>query len=305
MVAQELRIQNNINRDLEKQQLFFLECWASMSNVRSLDSDRVSYNNTLNSVLELLDLYALGDKHRAPEKREHVVEELRQFIDSNELLQHSDFLSIPSQLRDIFNEHSKPLENKKELIISFLEELKELLTKHYRRISVEELTALLQDGADNSDGALAKIYNKTNALMSHLITLGMPTSECYLLCRNYLIKRNTQTSFSDAFDNLANKITSVSQQYTVNLSLDKKPLYELLNQASVYTLGDCQFTNQPRDESSRSHMVHSVIAVQAISFSAARNIAEKKLIQALDLFSYFLGRVDLSSMIFKQHGNAL
>lgn len=292
-----MRIQNNISRDLEKQQLFFLECWASMSNVRSLDSDRVSYNNILNSVLELLDLYSLGTKHRAAEKRLHVVEELNQLMDTNELLLRPEFKGIPQQLKSIFKEHGKPLEEKKELIISFLEELKELLEEHYRRVSIEELTCLLQDGADHSESSLVKIYNQTNALISHLITLGMPTSECYLLCRNFLIKRRPHIAFLDAFNSLANNVTITAQKYSVKLSLDNKALYELLTQTSVVTLGECQFTVQEREENDRSYIINSTIHVHSISFSAARDIAEKKLMQAIDLFSYFLGKNQISILV--------
>lgn len=292
-----MRIHNNINRDLEKQQLFFLECWASMSNVRSLDSDRVSYNNILNSVLELLDLYSLGTKHRAAEKRLHVVEELNELMDTNDLLLKEEFKGIPQQLKSIFKEHGKPLEEQKELIISFLEELKGLLETHYRTVAIGELTNLLQNGADHSESSLVKIYHQTNELISHLVTLGMPTSECYLLCRNFLINRRTQVTFLDAFNSLANNVTTPVQKYTVKLSIDNKALYELIRQTSVVTLGESQFTIQDREDDDRNHIVNSIINVNAVSYSAARNIAEKKLLQAIDLFSYFLGKNKINIMV--------
>lgn len=285
-----MRIINVANRDIEKHQLFFTECWASMCHVRCLDSDRVSYNNVLNSVSELLDVYLLGDKHRAAEKRKHIVEELIELIESDQVLSEECFKEIPKQLCVLFKAHGDPLENKKSLIISFLEELSKLLKEHYSEVAISSLSGLLMDGADDSEEALNTIYLKTNFLLSHLITLGMPPSECYLLCRNYLLQREADSSFTDAFTNLSSKINSDFQKFSVKLSLDKKSLYELLANASVNTLGDCVFNLQPRAQNARNYYIHVTIEVTAISFSAARALAEKKLLQALDVFSYFLGK---------------
>ncbi|MGR2770115.1 hypothetical protein ACUYOF_21665 [Photobacterium ganghwense] len=287
-----MRIFKEINRNLEKQQLFFIECWASMSNVKSLDSDRVSYNNTLNSVLELLDLYSLGNKHRAPDKRKHVVEELTSYIDRDTILSAACFNDIPKKLNDIFSSHSEPLENQKELIVSLLHEIKERLILHYRNEAVQDLRGRLADGADNSSEALAIIHAKANALLSHLVTLGMPTSECYLLCRNYLKKRTDDVTFIDAFDNFVSKITLNTTTYTVKLSLDNKSLFELLSRTETQTLEDCQF-EVPEQVANRNHVVNSTIKVDAISYSSARQFAEKRILQALDLFSYFLGKNEI------------
>ncbi|WP_157770543.1 hypothetical protein [Pseudoalteromonas sp. 1_2015MBL_MicDiv] len=125
----------------------------------------------------------------------------------------------------------------------------------------------------------------------------MPTSECYLLCRNFLIKRKTQINFLEAFNSLASHIIISTQKYDVKLSLDNKPLYELLKNTTVDTQGEYQFIIQPRTENDRSYIINSNINVDAISFSAARNIAEKKLLQALDIFSYFLGKDQISILV--------
>ncbi|USD67333.1 hypothetical protein [Vibrio sp. SCSIO 43136] len=287
-----MRIFKEINRNLEKQQLFFIECWASMSNVKSLDSDRVSYNNTLNSVLELLDLYSLGNKHRAPEKRKHVVEELTSFIDKDTILGAACFNGIPKKLNDIFSSHGEPLENQKELVVSLLQEVKDLLILHYRNEVVQDLRQRLADGADSGSEALTTINIKANALLSHLVTLGMPTSECYLLCRNYLKKRRDDVAFIDAFENFTSKITLDTKAYTVKLSLDNKSLFELLSRTEVQTLEDCQF-EVPEQVANRNHIVNATIKVAAISYSSARQLAEKRILQALDLFSYFLGKNEI------------
>ncbi|MEZ9341733.1 hypothetical protein AB4165_04040 [Vibrio cyclitrophicus] len=293
LVEQLMRIFNEINRNVERQQLFFIECWASMSNVRSLDSDRVSYNNTLNSVLEMLELFSFGNKHRASEKRRHVVEELQEFLAQDTTLASSQFKGIPKLISNIISEHGEPIENQSALVISLLQELENLLVNHYREVAISELSALLANGADSSEDALAAIHSKANSLLSHLVTLGMPTSECYLLCRNYLKKRDDRTPFSDAFNEFASKVTVAHQPYQVQLLLDNKSLHELLSRTSVSTLGECAFTVSEREENSRSYKVQVEINVEAISFSAARQIAEKRLLHALDLFSYFLGKNEI------------
>lgn len=287
-----MRIFKEINRNLETQQLFFIECWASMSNVKSLDSDRVSYNNTLNSVLELLDLYSLGTKHRAPEKRKHVIEELTSFIAKDKILNSACFNHIPQKLNDIFRSNGDQFERQKELVVSLLQEVKELLSLHYRDEVIKDLTQRLTDGADSSLDALKTIQATSNALLSHLVTLGMPISECYLLCRNYLKKRKDDVTFIDAFNTFSSKLTLNHETYTVKIGLDNKSLHELLGRRGVPTLEDVQF-EIPEQDVHRNHVVNVSINVDAISHSSARQLAEKRIFQALDLFSYFLGKNEI------------
>lgn len=290
-----MRIFSEINRDnLEAQQLFFVECWASMSHERCLDSDRVSYNNILNASTELLELYSFGDKHRATEKRRHVVDELNTYLKQDTVLCNPVFKNIPDLLKDILSTtHPEPVENQKGLMMSLLQELKQLLILHYREIAVEELRVLLANGAQSDETALESIFTKANALLSHLITLGMPTTETYPLCQNYLIKRQNETQFLDAFDQFSAKLTIPFSAYKVSLRFNHRPMYELLSKASVTTFGECQFSIIPQEDDARYHFVQVVVEVEAISHRAALIMAENSFLQALDLFSYFLGKHDI------------
>ncbi|OHU91845.1 MULTISPECIES: hypothetical protein [Pseudoalteromonas] len=288
-----MRIFDSINRDVEKHQLFFIECWASLSNLNTLDSDRVSYNNVLNSIEEMLDLYALGDKYKAPDKRKHVARELEGFLQNDPIIKKSVFNNIPQQLAETLTSHDNPLENKRSLIVSFLQELRNLINTHYRNESTSELSALLSDESEFNDSLLRDIYISANSLMSVLITQGMPISECYLLCRNYLMKRKDTVTFGDAIEGFFSKLKLPYGQYEVTLKLDDKKLYELIGRTSVKSLGDCHFSTVPRTEEERRYYVSAKIKVHAISFSSAIAASEKILFQAIDLFSYFLGKREI------------
>jgi len=53
-----MRIYSELNRTgLTSRQICFIECWGSLSHEDSLDTDRVSFNNILNSINEIKYLY--------------------------------------------------------------------------------------------------------------------------------------------------------------------------------------------------------------------------------------------------------
>ena len=145
-----MRLDRKLNRTgLLKQQLFFVECWASLCQKNNIDSDRVAFNNVLYSINELLELYAFGDSHRAPEKRLLVMAELLAILENDAVLQLDEFGDIPTQivalcqvalLEDL---ERSPVEKSRKLVTSLLEELKARVTEHYRSVAVKQLKQLL------------------------------------------------------------------------------------------------------------------------------------------------------------------
>lgn len=148
-----MRLDFRIQRDgLQTQQLFFIECWSSLTSLHSIDSDRVTYNNALNATIELLELYSHGDKHRAADKRSHVMTELLEILKSDLCFKHEDFKEISSQIlslcddRDLKDHNNSPVERKKYLISSLLTQFKEKILLNYRNVSIEVLRESLCQG---------------------------------------------------------------------------------------------------------------------------------------------------------------
>lgn len=87
-----MRVDQSLNRaNLNQQQLFFIECWSSLTSRNNIDSDRVTYNNPLSSVTELIDIYALGDKFSADKKRIHATMELYELLKKDSTLKSNKF----------------------------------------------------------------------------------------------------------------------------------------------------------------------------------------------------------------------
>lgn len=166
-----MRLDTRIDRSgLEPQQLFFIECWSSLCCLQSIDSDRVTYNNVLNATEELLELYAHGDKFRAVDKRRHVIQELLDILRTDPCLKNDVYKQVTQQILSICGSDEKkladpntsPIEKKKALLCSLLNQLSGLVRAKYRDVSVEILRDSLLSGAIDSVEVLSKVYSVTN-----------------------------------------------------------------------------------------------------------------------------------------------
>lgn len=291
-----MRLDSRIQRDgLQTQQLFFIECWSSLTSLHSIDSDRVTYNNALNATNELLELYTHGDKHRAAEKRYHVMSELLDILKSDLCLSDAVFKELANQIRllcdnkDLKDQNISPVEKKRYLVTSLLTQFKEKILSSYRTVAITVLREKLFNGEKQDADTLTSIYNTTNLLISTLLTLGMPISECYLLARNYLRERTD--TFENQFQPFTQKITEEERSITISLKLISERLYSLIESSGQsFEFKNCRFEHIQSD---KNNTVSVEIIVTAISFSAARQIAESELYRALDVIAYMMGRDEI------------
>ncbi len=298
-----MRLDIRIDRtDLEPQQLFFIECWSSLCCLQSIDSDRVTYNNVLNATEELLELYAHGDRFRAVEKRCHVIQELLDILRSDICLSDDAFKNVAQHVLSICSDEKKlndanvsPIEKRKALIFSLLNQLSSLVRKNYRNVAVEILREKLLSGPKNSDDIFCEIYNITNSLISVLITLGMPTSECYSLVKNYLFERDNP--FDVSFNSLLSKIICEPFPVKIKLTMTSKSLYLLVDEAGRnIRFKNCFFSII---QNGANNSIEVEVEVEAISFSAAKKKADADLHKALDVIAYMMGKNDIQ--IHKQY----
>ncbi|BBS17593.1 hypothetical protein [Aeromonas caviae] len=291
-----MRLDTRIDRDsLEKQQLFFIECWSSLCSQKSIDSDRVTYNNILNATEELLDLYAQGDKFRAVEKRRHIIQELLDLLSLDKCLHHSVFNNIPRQLMSLCGKanlsdlNANPIEKKKALVISLLNQLSKLIRDNYRRVVVEHLQALLLSGPKDDQNVYKDIYYATNSLISVLVTSGMPTSECFILGKHYLFSR--EKSFAESFGDLCDKVICEEFPVKIQLKIISEKLYVLIDEAGgLIKFRNCSFSLINGDV---KNSVAVLVDVTAISISAAKKKADADLHRSLDVIAYMMGRSDI------------
>lgn len=292
-----MRLDIRIDRaGLEPQQLFFIECWYSLCCLQSIDSDRVTYNNVLNATEELLELYAHGDRFRAVEKRRHVIQELLDILRSDICLSNDVFKNVAQQVLSICSDEKKlndanvsPVEKRKALISSLLNQLSSLVRINYRNVAVEILREKLLSGPNNSNEIFGDIYNVTNSLISVLITLGMPTSECYSLVRNYLFDR--RNPFDVSFNALLSKVICEPFPVKIELTMTSKNLYLLVGEAD----GNIRFKNCYFSvvQNGANNSIEVEIEVEAISFNAAKKKADADLHKALDVIAYMMGKGDI------------
>lgn len=299
-----MRLDTRIDRSgLEPQQLFFIECWSSLCCLQSIDSDRVTYNNVLNATEELLELYAHGDKFRAVDKRRHVIQELLDILRTDPCLKNDVYKQVTQQILSICGSDEKkladpntsPIEKKKALLCSLLNQLSGLVRAKYRDVSVEILRDSLLSGAIDSVEVLSRVYSVTNSLISVLITLGMPTSECFSLVKNYLFSR--ENPFAVSFESLVLKITQEPFPVKIRLTMTSERLYLLVDEAG----GDINFKNCifSTINNGVNNTIEVDVEVEAISFSAAKKKSDADLHKALDVIAYMMGRDDIQ--IHKQY----
>lgn len=300
-----MRVDKSLNRaNLNQQQIFFIECWSSLTSRNNIDSDRVTYNNPLSSVTELIDIYLLGDKFSADKKRAHAATELYGLLKHDATLKSYEFGSVPEQIIDLFplietgEINFSMLEKNKTLVLSFLKQLKKLLEKYYVSIVVKRLKNLLIEQDIFNEDVCSDIYYYTNMLVGTLLAMGMPLSECYILYKNYLMKRQKEVrgntidiSFEDSFQKLTDKISQGNQEITISMKLISKKLFSLIeNTDESVRFQKCVFV---LIEHPKKNNIAVNITVEAISFSAAHAKATLYLNNALSVIAYMMNREEV------------
>lgn len=291
-----MRIFTRLNRaGLTKSQICFIECWLSLTTQANIDTDRVTFNNPLHAIDEMLELYSHDDKFKAAAKRNIAAKELIGFLQYDPCLQHAVFASPRTDLIAILvrdNRKGKspnPLELKKTLVQSYLVQLRHLIKVEYRRIAVDIIKDnITGNEAQNCTNTLCQV---TNNLLSVLTTMGMPMYECYVLVRNFFLAGNRP--FPQAFRALEENILADSSSITISLKLISFKLHNLLASAHEDGLDilDCSFHPIPHPQ---NNTVAVNISVDAISFSAAREVAIQHLNRSLDIMSVVIGRDKLT-----------
>lgn len=293
-----MRLDTRLDRaGLTDKQAFFIECWSSLCCLKSIDSDRVTYNNVLNATEEILELYTHENRYNAVEKRRHVIRELRELFSLDPCINHADFDGIPQHIIGLCDENRltdqnvSPVEKKKTLMISLLSQLSGLIRVKYRKVAIDTIRDVLlsTQPADNND--FDKIYYLTNSLVSVLITLGMPTSECFLLVKNFFFNRELE--FSRTFELFSEKIDRAPFPIRIIKKLKSERLYNLIRDAEgEINFKNCSFilSTAPREEGNTSIVS---IDVDAISFNAAKKRSMFDLHKALDVIAYMMGGDDI------------
>ncbi|HCD6066920.1 TPA: hypothetical protein ACIJT4_005439 [Klebsiella oxytoca] len=290
-----MRIDVRLRRNgLSPRQLFFIECWGSLAHKESTDTDRVGFNNILNAINELLSLFPQGNKFKGQDKRKRAAQELLELLKEDVVLSDGRFESIPDQLKnmlDIKNAWSdkerSPVEKNQGLMESLFTQLKLTLEKHYLPASLERLEAELGRGDVPSDSDYACITSLCNNIMSFLLTLGMPLTECSLLYSRILM--NYKQPFDVRFKSWAEKVNVRAQRYIVSIIMENEKLHDMLQQAGKHILfNGCRYFHFTSDKGVPSARVE--IEVQAVSVLAAKVKADFVLKDSLDVVAYMLGR---------------
>ncbi|EKN3395734.1 hypothetical protein ACQIBV_004704 [Yersinia enterocolitica] len=290
-----MRIDTRLNRQgLSDRQLFFIECWGSQCHRESIDTDRVSFNNVLNALQELMFLYKFDAKFNAVDKRKRATTELFELLETDVVLQSDKFQSIPQQLFALLKDKSvigdsgrSPVENKSKLMESLFRQLIDCLQQEY----VPELLVLLQAELDKaeppSDEEYTAIAHLSNSLMSFLLTLGMPLAEFYLLYSRILLGKD-KPEFSSRYSSWAEKLTSPISSYTVTLTIDNDKLHDLLIASTPPLIfNGCTFNPYTTIKGKKTTSID--INTKAISVLAARTKADHILMESLDVVAYILG----------------
>lgn len=299
-----MRLDRRLHRErLTERQLFFVECWASLSHKSNIDSDRVTFNNPLNSINELLELYEHRDRFNAPKKRQLVMREFLELLDLDLVLNRPVFEGIPAKIislclpeTKIDDVNTSPLERRRKLVISFLRSLRDLVSNHYREEALQVLSDLLEQQGELSVSEKDQIYFVTNSIISVLLSLGMPLGECYLLYRNFLqsIKetrdnqRENFSNFEDAFEAFKQKLTRPEQQYRVSLKLESQRLHNLISRHGgnpSISFRNCELVPIPHQKRNK---VAANLIVDAISEMSARRRSEEELFNSIDVIAYMM-----------------
>lgn len=125
------------------------------------------------------------------------------------------------------DKNRSPVEKKQGLMKSLFSELKEIIVFRYLGACIN----LLSDNISKADPVTEADYNYiskiSNNMMSVLLTLGMPLTECYLIYVRTLAKPSS--SFEEKFQSWADKVNVTSQEFIVNLRIENDKLYDMLS----------------------------------------------------------------------------
>jgi hypothetical protein len=273
-----------------------VECWLSLTSQANIDTDRVTFNNPLHAISELLELYSHGDLYRAPEKRRVVSEELVDFLKDDTCLQDLLFYRARKDLLIILenslvqdtNQFTNYLEKQKSLVQSQLVQFKQLIWKSYRQIALKVIRENVN--GSNSHYSQAELCNVINNLVSILTTMGMPMYECFTLVRNLFLA--DLKDFTASFAKLEQKVLMDPEPITISLKLNSNKLFNLITKSGeqALVLHGCSF--HPIDHP-KMNTVAVNININALSFSSGKELAMKKLNRALDIMSVVIGRDNL------------
>ncbi|MBN3218543.1 hypothetical protein [Pectobacterium polaris] len=291
-----MRIDTRLDRDgLIVRQLFFIECWANLSHKNSIDTDRVGFNNVLNSLQEIDFLYEFGNKYGGEKKRERAVSEFLEILIQDELLNDSIFLSLNMKITSLFTKlglikdpNKSPVEKQKKLFQSLCKQLRLIIENDYVDLAADKIKSIVEKSETPSDDELMKLYNKINNLMSVLLTKGMPLTECYLLYNNILLK-NDKGDFDERYQSWRNKISQKPSNHTVMFILENDVLHDLLSgNDQPIAFNDCQF--KIIDTEKGKKYIQVKIDTKAITQLSARIKADQILVESLDVIAYMIGK---------------
>ncbi|UAN63369.1 hypothetical protein [Serratia sp. JSRIV006] len=294
-----MRIDNRLNRNgLAPRELFFIECWGSLSHKESIDTDRASFNNILYSMLEMKTLFSQGDKFKGKDKRRRSAKELLDILKDDPVLLQPCFEGIPKQIEQLLDHNGawedtarSPVEKQQGLMGSLFVELSKLLEKHYIEEAIELLGTELkkQNLPTNSDYAL--IVKICNNIMSFLLTAGMPLSECFIHYARILM--NHDRTFEHRFTSWASKINVREDKFIVTLRIENEKLFDMLSTSE----GDTKFNGclySPITIGNNNVRGTKItVETNAISVLSARVKAERILKESLDVLGYMCGRSQL------------
>ncbi|ATV43087.1 hypothetical protein [Pectobacterium brasiliense] len=291
-----MRIDTRLDREgLTVRQLFFIECWANLSHKNSIDTDRVGFNNILNSLQEIDFLYEFGNKYGGEKKRERAVSEFLEILIQDELLNDSIFLNLNMEIISLFTKpglikdpNKSPVEKQKKLFQSLCKQLRLIIENDYVDLAADKIKSIVDKSETPSDDELMKLYNQINNLMSVLLTKGMPLTECYLLYNNILLK-NDKGDFDERYQSWRNKISQNPSTHTVTFILENDVLHDLLSgNDQPIAFNDCQF--KIIDTENGKKYIQVKINTKAITQLSARMKADQILVESLDVIAYMIGK---------------
>lgn len=287
------RISQADRDNLTSRQLFFIECWGSLSHKESSDTDRVSFNNILHAINELLDLMRPDSKvKKGPERRVRVAQELLDILKTDPALQGGICGELPVQIRDMLDHKNawsdkerSPVEKQQGLMESLLRELRLRIEAEYPGHCIRLLETELQKITPAVDADYAIIARISNNLMSVLLTLGMPLAECYMNYVRTLMK--SEMPFEHRFGSWADKVNVKKKAYKIVLRLENDKLYDMLmTTGQGIEFNECNYTPVIVHDKKGAYVA---IKVEAVSVLAAKVSADYKLKDSLDVVSYMTG----------------
>jgi len=296
-----MRVDKQLNKqDCTPRQVFFIECWGNLSHKNSIDTDRVSFNNPLNASNELLFLYQFGDKYKGIDKRARAAEELLELLKKDVVAAQPIFEDIPQTLislletKELLRDSGRsPVEKKQKLIQSMINQLVDSFETYYIEKAIELIEIELNLTSEPSDSDYEKIANLSNGLMSVVLTLGMPISECYLLYKRILLGKNGEL-FSSRFSSWRSKLCNQPTDYDVKITIESNKLHDMFQSTQQpLTFNGCIY--QPVITEKNKKAVEININTIARSVLSARVNAEAILEESLDVVAYMIGRNDINT----------